>query len=157
VVGRASSPVLVGRGVEIAQLEAMLAQAAAGESATVVVGGEAGVGKTRLVAELIDQARARGALALTGGCLEVGDGVLPFAPVAELLRELRGSLDEVELARVLGGARGYLQRLVPELATAGEAVGPALGAPGHLFELLLDVVHRLAEQGSLLVVIEDLQ
>ena len=53
VARRLSSPVLVGRDAEVAQLRAALERAAAGRPATVVVAGEAGVGKTRLVAELI--------------------------------------------------------------------------------------------------------
>ncbi len=53
---RVSSPVLVDRDAEVAQLRAALQRAAAGQPATVVVAGEAGVGKTRLVAELVGNA-----------------------------------------------------------------------------------------------------
>jgi MoxR-like ATPase len=67
VARRVSSPVLVGRAAEVAQLRAALERAACGRPATVVVAGEAGVGKTRLVAELVRQAGGLGAVALTGG------------------------------------------------------------------------------------------
>jgi hypothetical protein len=60
VVGRVSSPVLE--------------RAAAGRPAIVVVAGEAGVGKSRLVGELLRDADGLGAVALTGGCLDVGEG-----------------------------------------------------------------------------------
>jgi ATP/maltotriose-dependent transcriptional regulator MalT len=159
VVRRVSSPVLVGRDAEVAQLRAALERAAAGRPAIVVVAGEAGVGKTRLVAELLGQAAARGAVALTGGCLDVGEGVLAYAPLVEALRPLSSVTEPAELERVLGGARAELARLVPELGSPAEAGGtPASAplAPTRLFELLLGVLHRLAERGPLLVVVEDL-
>src|SRR5215813_2720414 len=158
---RVSSPVLVGRAAEAAQLWAAFERAQAGSPATVVVAGEAGVGKTRLVTELITRARAQGALALTGGCLNVGEGVVAYAPLVEALRSLGGAVDPAELERVLGSARAELARLVPELDASGEAgvqAAPGAGAltPGRLFELLLGVLHRLAERGPLLLVVEDL-
>jgi hypothetical protein len=85
-----------------------------------------------------------------------------FARLAEALRSLGGAIDADELERVLGGARPELARLVPELggAVAGGGVqaafGPAGLMPNRLFELLLGVLHRLAERGPLLLVVEDL-
>jgi DNA-binding CsgD family transcriptional regulator/tetratricopeptide (TPR) repeat protein len=159
VVVRVSSPVFVGRGGEVARLEAMLERTAdVRQPAMVVVSGEAGVGKTRLVTDLIDRSNQRGAIVLSGGCLDVGDGVLPFAPVTEAFRRLAGWLDEGELNRVFGEARAQLTRLLPELGLPDEVTSvPELGAPGRVFELLLGVIHRLAERGPVLVVIEDLQ
>src|SRR5215211_225759 len=159
VARRVSSPVLVGRDAEVAQLRAALELAAAGRPATVVVAGEAGVGKTRLVAQLLGEAAGRGAVALTGGCLDVGEGVLAYAPLVEALRPLPSVTEPAELERVLGGARAELARLVPELGSPAEAGGtPASAplAPTRLFELLLGTLHRLAETGPLLVVVEDL-
>jgi predicted ATPase len=63
-------------------------------------------------------------------------------------------LDPDDLNGVLGGARGELARLVPELGAP--APGPVTTAPSRLFELLLGVVHRLAERGPVLLVVEDL-
>src|SRR6266581_4362867 len=158
---RVSSPVLVGRAAEAAQLWAAFERAQAGSPATVVVAGEAGVGKTRLVTELLARVRAQEALALAGGCLNVGEGVVAYAPLVEALRSLGGAVDQAELERVLGGARAELARLVPELGAPVEAgVQAAPGAvalmPGRLFELLLGVLHRIAERGPLLLVVEDL-
>jgi DNA-binding CsgD family transcriptional regulator/tetratricopeptide (TPR) repeat protein len=156
VVRRVSSPVLVGRDAEVAQLRAALQRAAAGQPATVVVAGEAGVGKTRLVAEVVRHASEAGAVALTGGCLDVGDGVLAYAPLVQALRPLAGMLGSGELERVLDGARSELARLVPELGppAAQEAAAPL--QPTRLFELLLGVLHRLAEHGPVLLAVEDL-
>jgi predicted ATPase len=127
----------------------------------VVVAGEAGVGKTRLVAELIRGAggavdSGTGVVALSGGCLEVAEGVFAYAPMVEALRPLASVLDPKELERVLDGARAELARLVPELGerAGGEPAVPL--APTRLFELLLGVLHRLAERGPLLLVVEDL-
>jgi predicted ATPase len=71
VAQRVSSPVLVGRVAEASQLWAAFERALAGTPTTVVVAGEAGVGKTRLVGELPERVRQRGALPLGGGCLDV--------------------------------------------------------------------------------------
>jgi DNA-binding CsgD family transcriptional regulator/tetratricopeptide (TPR) repeat protein len=151
---RLSSPVFVGRVAEITRLGAALERAVAGEPSTVMVAGEAGVGKTRLLAELIGQARGAGAVTLVGGCLDVGDGVLAYAPVVEAARSLAGMLDAEELERVLGASRAELARLIPELGEPVTGADPV--APARLFELLLGVLHRLAERRPLLLVIEDL-
>ena len=116
VAERVSSPVLVGRDAEAAQLGAALERAAAGEPAIVVVV----VGESRLEAELLRHAGEFGAVALTGGCLNVGEGVLAYAPMVEALRPLARIMDPEELDRVLGGARAELARLVPEFGPQPE-------------------------------------
>src|SRR6266511_2819699 len=163
---RVTSPVLVGRTLEgrpeLGGLRACggrLARHGGG-------GGRAGVGKTRLVSELLARARAHGALTLVGGCLDVGEGVVAYAPMVEALRPLGELLGPEELERVLAGARPELARLVPELGAPVASVssrGGSVGAeatgvlePGRLFELLLGVLHRLAERGAVLLVVEDL-
>jgi DNA-binding CsgD family transcriptional regulator/tetratricopeptide (TPR) repeat protein len=167
VASRVTSPVLAGRVAEAAQLWGAFERAVAGWPAVVVVAGEAGVGKTRLVAELMDRAREQGGLALAGGCLDVGDGVVAYGPIVEALRSLGGLLEPKELERVLGGAHAELARLVPELGMAtASASGPdgSVGAestggslePGRLFELLLGMLHRVAEDRTVMVVVEDL-
>jgi DNA-binding CsgD family transcriptional regulator/tetratricopeptide (TPR) repeat protein len=159
VARRVSSLDLVGRDTEIAQLREALDRAAAGQPAIVVVAGEAGVGKTRLVGELLQDAADRGAVALSGGCLDVGEGVLAYAPLVEALRSLARTMDPAALEPMLGAARPELARLVPELASpdGGEVVWmPGPLAPTRLFELLLGVLHRLAERGPVLLVVEDL-
>ena len=74
---RVSSPVLVGRSSQLATLETALAEAGRGRPSAVMVGGEAGVGKSRLVTEFAGRSRAAGARALIGGCLELGADGLP--------------------------------------------------------------------------------
>jgi DNA-binding CsgD family transcriptional regulator len=113
------------------------------------------------VSELLGRVSAHGALALAGGCLDVGEGVVAYAPLVEALRSLGGAVDPAELDRVLGGARAELARLVPELGAPLEAGAEAVAGsgellPGRLFELVLGVLHRLAARGPLLLVVEDL-
>ncbi len=157
VPGRVSSPVFVGRRAELARLDAAFEAASEdAASAVAVVGGDAGVGKSRFVAELARRAEARGGLALVGACLELVDRSLPYAPVIEVLRELLKRVDPVVLDEVLGSARNELGALVPELD--GErtvAVGDDV-AQGRLFEHLLGVLERLGEHTATLVVLEDL-
>jgi ATP/maltotriose-dependent transcriptional regulator MalT len=158
VVRRVTCPVLVGRDAELAQLGAVLQRAASGQPAIVVVAGEAGVGKTRLLTELAHHGAQAGAVTLSGGCLDVGEGVLAYAPLVEALRTLARTLDAEQLAQILGGARGELARLVPELGVGadGEPAAAAPLAPTRLFESLLGVLHRLAEHAPVLLVVEDL-
>jgi DNA-binding NarL/FixJ family response regulator len=152
----------VGRTQELARLRELLAHAVDGEPLVVLLGGEAGVGKTRLVEQLATAASQERVRVLGGGCVPLGEEGLPFAPVTEALRSLAADLDSAELAAVVGPARHELARLLPDLAVNGEgAAGTAVAGAGQagqgrLFELLLGVVERLAATAPLLWVMEDL-
>jgi predicted ATPase len=133
---RVSSRALVGRVEELQTLEAARRRAADGEPAVVLVGGEAGIGKTRLVAELTARCAAEGMRVLSGGCVPVAAGALPYAPIVEALRALLGDLGANAVRDLVGPSW-------PELASPL----PALGEPDHtgqhdqtaqarLFELL---------------------
>jgi DNA-binding CsgD family transcriptional regulator/tetratricopeptide (TPR) repeat protein len=154
------SPVLVGRADYLARLDEGLADARLGEPTAVLIGGEAGVGKSRLVSEF--SARTAGqARALTGGCLELGASGLPFAPFTGLLRQLVRELGLAGVAELLSGpGRRELARLLPELGELGE---PASHddeayqgeARARLFEQMLTLFERLAQTGPLVLIIED--
>jgi predicted ATPase len=150
----------VGRTQELAWLRQLLARAATGEPLVALVGGEAGVGKTRLVEQLAATAGEQGVRVLGGGCVPLGEEGLPFAPVVEALRGLADELDADELEAVAGPARPELARLLPDLAWGGEAAaGTAVAADagqGQLFERLLGMLQRLAATAPLLWVMEDL-
>src|SRR5262249_19279417 len=153
---RVSCPVLVGRDAEVARLRTAIERAAAGQPATVLVTGEAGIGKTRLMTEGLGYAAGLGAGAVGRGCPDVGGGVPAYAPIVEARRPLPRLLGPDELERVLGGARDELARLIPELRprNAAEPGGPL--EPSRLFELLLGMLHRIAERTPVLLVAEDL-
>ena len=88
MAARLISPVVVGRGAELADLAAAYATARRGDPVTVLLGGEAGIGKSRLAAEFAGQVHREGGRLLTGGCLELGVDGLPFAPFTAVLRDL---------------------------------------------------------------------
>jgi DNA-binding CsgD family transcriptional regulator len=160
---RVSSPVLIGRSEETERLQAALRSARAGQSSATLIAGEAGVGKTRLVADFALDAQTDGVVVLLGGCIDLGEGGLPYAPVVEALRGLARRVDPDELDALLGPGRTELARLVPDLARPDEDVVESptqtlgsLSAQGRLFELLLGVLERLAARSPVVFVVEDL-
>ena len=98
---RVSSAFLVGRSEELERLRMVYERVAEGSPATLLLAGEAGVGKTRLVEEFVGGVRRSAAPVLIGGCMELGDGGLPFAPFVEAFRSLVRQLDGDELDRLL--------------------------------------------------------
>ena len=109
---------MVGRSGQLSALETALAEAGRGHPSAVMVGGEAGVGKSRLVREFAEWARGTGARVLTGGCLELGADSLPFTPFTAVLRELVRDLGAAGVAGLLpGGSSRELARLLPEFGT----------------------------------------
>jgi predicted ATPase len=153
-MSRISSPRFVGRTQELARLDAALT---GGEPRMLLLGGEAGIGKTRLLAEFSARARLAGVRVLTGACLHVGEGALAYAPICQALRQLIRELDPTTLEQVLGAWRGELARLVPDLGPA-DLVEPAVGGlvRGRLFAGLLGVVERVAAERPLVLAVEDL-
>ncbi len=125
-----------------------------------MIGGEAGVGKTLLVSRFTQEAALGGATVLTGACLEVGAGGIPYAPFVEALRALVRATDPARLPALLGPGRGELSRLLPELAARKAEVPapePDATAQNRLFELILGVVERLAAASPVVIVVDDLQ
>jgi DNA-binding CsgD family transcriptional regulator len=151
--GRVASPTLVGRVEELQILEAARRRAAHSEPVVVLVGGEAGVGKSRLVAELTSRCLANGTQVLVGGCVPVGDGALPYAPIVEALRALLADVGVNEVRHLVGPSWPELARLLPALGEP-DRTGPAEQA--RLFELLLGLLGRLTKQAPLVLTVEDL-
>ena len=165
----------------MAALEAALDTVRQGEPAAVLIGGEAGMGKTRLIAEFTAAARGAGVRVLTGACLELGADGLPYSPFTAMLRDLVREVGAKEIAGRLSGsgrAARELARLLPELSAEPRAAPPPRASragaaavdggdayPGgvmtagearaHLFEGFLTLLERLAEQGPLALIIED--
>jgi DNA-binding CsgD family transcriptional regulator/tetratricopeptide (TPR) repeat protein len=154
--GRVASPTLVGRVEELQVLEAARRRAADGEPAVVLVGGEAGVGKTRLVAELTARCAADGTRVLAGGCVPVGEGGLAYAPIVQSLRSLLAEVGVAAVRELVGPSWPELARLLPALGAPDDTKAPDQAAQARLFELLFGLLGRLAEQASLVLVVEDL-
>ena len=153
---RVASPTFVGRVEELQILEAARRRAADGEPAVVLVGGEAGIGKTRLVAELTCRCANDGTRVLAGGCVPVGDGALPYAPIVEAMRALASDVGVGAVRELVGPSWRELARLLPALGAPETGGPPDQAAQTRLFELLLGLLGRLAEQARLVVVVEDL-
>jgi DNA-binding NarL/FixJ family response regulator len=155
--GQESSPELVGRRRELAELEELLANAEQGRARFVLLGGEAGVGKSRLLDALVQSPQPR-ARVLVGRCVDLGEAGLSFAPVVEVLRRLMRDLGPEGVAQALGSNRFELARLVPQLSS--ERVTPAeriaSGSQAGLFSALLDALEGLATEQPLVVAFEDL-
>jgi DNA-binding CsgD family transcriptional regulator len=152
---RVSSPQIIGRVDAVAVLSSAFARSGEGEPAVVLVSGDAGVGKTRLVKEATRAEFAAAAHVLWGECLVTGNGELPYAPIVGALRSLTGILGSADAGDVLGGAREELARLLPSLGRGGDVAPTTPASPARLFELLLGVLGRLGEQAPVVLVIED--
>ncbi|MGH3443624.1 MAG: ATP-binding protein, partial [Nitriliruptorales bacterium] len=157
---RVASPVFVGRTEELDVLKHALSLAATGAPNLVLVGGEAGVGKSRLLSEVGDRVRAdHDATLLVGGCLDLGEATLPYAPFVEALRDLGRQLGTERFRGLLGPARRPLSRLLPELDPVGSGVGDVSGETDSqtgLFDAVLGAVARLAADRPLVLALEDL-
>jgi DNA-binding CsgD family transcriptional regulator/tetratricopeptide (TPR) repeat protein len=152
---RLTSAEIIGRQRELGLVDQILAQTSAGEASTLLVAGEAGVGKTRLADELGRRARQGGFLVLAGGSLELCEGGIPMAPIAEALRRLRDHLPADEYDALIGDSGdelAYLVRDPLEPAPRNEA----RPSPGRMLELLLSLVLRLGEHHPTVLVCEDL-
>jgi DNA-binding CsgD family transcriptional regulator/tetratricopeptide (TPR) repeat protein len=151
---------MIGRAAEMAALEAALDTVHQGSPAALLIGGDAGVGKSRLIAEFTVRARASGARVMMGECLELGVDGLPFGPFTAILRDLVREVGPDGVTRLLPGdgeTARELRRLLPELAGTGTSVlAPEAGeARARLFEEFLTLFERLAETAPLVIVIED--
>jgi ATP/maltotriose-dependent transcriptional regulator MalT len=145
--GRQQSTAFVGRTGALSEL----AEAFAGQAVAVLVGGEAGIGKSRLVREFLDG--ITDARVLIGGCLELGEDAPSYAPFTAALRTLVRQLGVAGVADLLPPAGvGELARLLPEF---GAPPADIEGARGRLFETILGLFERLARARPLVVVIED--
>jgi DNA-binding SARP family transcriptional activator/pimeloyl-ACP methyl ester carboxylesterase len=146
---------LVGREADMAELRDAFDRAAVGQGGLVAVAGEAGIGKSRLVEELIGHAQRRDALVLIGRAYE-SDQILLFGPLVDALRSGHLSLD-AELLDALGPTwRAELARLLPEIVAPDAPLLPAQVDYRRLFETLARIIACLAARGPVLVVLEDL-
>ncbi|MDW6058962.1 AAA family ATPase [Streptomyces sp. FXJ1.4098] len=148
------SPVFVGRSAELTALDEALSRADAGEPRALFVGGEAGVGKTRLMQEFLGRAVADGAVVALGGCVETGADALPYHPVSTALRSLRRRLG-AELDAAIAGQEGELARLLPELGEMDRG-RPETEGRARLFELTVRLLEHLAADRTIVLALEDL-
>ncbi|XVU28211.1 helix-turn-helix transcriptional regulator [Actinoplanes sp. CA-054009] len=147
---------LVGRRSERARLDAALTAATAGRPSTVLVGGEAGVGKTALLRAFAEDAEGSGARVMTGACVDLSSGDLPYVPVVEALRSLVRDAGEQEIRRLAGPSWPSLARMAPFLGRPEEGAVEGADARVHMFEGVLGLLRRLGDQRPLVLICEDL-
>jgi DNA-binding SARP family transcriptional activator len=145
----------VGRQAEVAALRRHWTQVRGWARSVVVIGGDAGIGKTRLASEVAEHVHERGALVLYG---RSDDGLaVPYQPFIEALRPYARSIGLERLRTQLGDLAPHLGPLLPEL--------PGLGQPVHgdpeserftLFEAVAALIEAMTRQQKVLLVIDDL-
>jgi DNA-binding CsgD family transcriptional regulator len=148
------SPVFVARSAELAELTTALERAEAGQPQALLVAGDAGVGKTRLLEEFTCEAVRRGAAVALGVCVEVGADGLPYAPIVTAMRALHRALP-AEVEQAAADSAGHLAQLLPEL---GRSAAPTWDedARARLFGHTARLFERLAADRTVVLVLEDL-
>jgi DNA-binding NarL/FixJ family response regulator len=143
---------MVGRDVESSRLDAALQRALAGEAGAVLVAGEAGIGKSRLLREFRERAAVT-ADVVAGWCLDYGVAPTPYGPLPAILRGLLDALDD-PTALAAGPARGALRLVLPELG--GGPVERGETSPEALREAMATLFEAAASVRPVVVLIEDL-
>jgi predicted ATPase len=155
-------PVLIGRTEDLARLHLSLEQVKLGKGQVALLSGDAGIGKSRLVAELKTEAFAQGFQVLQGNCFQ-GDHTYPYAPLLDLLRSsfLTSSTAQAEsligpFAREMAPLLPDIAHLLPNLTISSPL--PALDPEQEkrrLFAALTGFFLNQATEQPLLVVVED--
>lgn len=158
--GALTCPVLVGRAHELAQLARLLTDTKRGRGALVLVAGEAGAGKSRLLRELLPEAKNQGFEILVGHCFE-RDADFPFAPFIDAFRQLLSERANEDPRTIFGPEARVLVELLPELGrpfgTSGEGGSlPPEQEKRRWFEALGSLFIRLSIRQPVLLILEDL-
>ncbi len=154
VVRSAPGAPFVARAQHLAHFELSLARARAGEPGALLLSGDAGVGKTRLLSRMAEIAERDGALVVTGHCIDLGDVGLPYLPFTDALGQLRAATDTVERALA---ARPALGRLLDGGLADGREGGESQAARLQLFDGIAAVLGAVGTaERPLLVMLEDL-
>jgi DNA-binding CsgD family transcriptional regulator/tetratricopeptide (TPR) repeat protein len=159
VVVRISSPEFVGRREELAALAAAVARASEGDGSAVLIAADAGIGKSRLIAEFSVRAQATGAIVVVGECLPIGESVLPYAPIVAALRALIRESPRPDIDVLAGPGGRELEQLLPELndrPNGGASPAPSDGSRARLFEAFLAVLTKTSRATPVVLVIEDI-
>jgi len=152
-------PIVIGRAPQLDALRQLIDTASGGHGQTLLISGEAGVGKSRLVAEVKQYTAARNVLLLQGACFPQ-DVACPYAPLLDLLRARFASQAPQTIAADVGPFARDLALLLPDLVPLPADLAPLVLDPEQqrrrLFEALVHcLIRRVAPQPTVLIV-EDL-
>ena len=151
---------LIGREKELGDARAFLARLATGRGGVLLIGGEPGVGKTRLSTTILEEARAQRALCVTGHCYEM-EGMPPFTPFAEILDTVARQVSLRTFRDVLGDAASEIARIQPSLRQTFPDLPPPLElAPDqqrrYLFNKYREYSERCCKVAPIVVLLDDL-
>lgn len=146
---------LLGRDVELALLARAIKDAARGHGRTVLLSGEAGIGKSRLAAEMLALAGKAGFVTLEGHAHPLRTG-LAYAPVVEAVRRHLGTLTDAESTRLLADLTDLGRLMADPRLPAVEPLGEPDLERTRMFEAVIRLIRRLAEQAPVLLFIDDL-
>ena len=156
-MARVSSPRLIGRANELARLETLVRSLDTDGSQALLLSGDAGVGKTRLVGEFTARAQSAGARVLAGDCLQLGATQFPFGPFVQALRPIPEQLHPGDLLKLRRARGPELGKIIPELGDAGSPQGMVDDfAANRMFEGVLELLGSLSRRHRVIFVIEDL-
>ena len=154
VLMRQVSPAMVGRDAELRELRRIVAGAAGGVPGLVVLRGDAGIGKTRLVEAVVSEHRGT-CLVLRGPCSLGAAQAMPLAPIAAALRDLRRGLGAEEFLRLSTPHTAVLEQLVPEAGVSQVAAPRTETSEAQVYAAVADVLLRAARPRTVLLVVED--
>ncbi len=157
-VAPASKP-FVGRETERQILAEKLSQAREGHGSLVLIGGEPGVGKTRLAEETLSAGRREGMLHFKGHAYE--EQGAPFIPTIEILEDLVRQVRPVDLRRQLGDSAAEIARLLPELRRRFPDIPEPADLPPdqqrrYLFNSILALMERVSAESPLVIMMDDI-
>lgn len=148
------SPSLVGRAADLDALRDAYAESMAGSTRAVLIGGEAGIGKTRLVGEFLRTLPAE-AIVLRGQSVDLDRDAPPYAPILSALRSLAQEVGEEAFFDASGPARDALALLLPDLNISESVDSPVRGGADRLYEAVAEVLENVSRARPVVVVIED--
>ena len=158
-LARTSAPI-VGRRKELADLFARLDAMAEGRGGLVLIGGEPGVGKTRLTEAVLVEARRRGFFCTLGHCYEM-EGAPPYLPMVEQVEYAMRVAPPGRSRAALGESAPEIARVVPSLRQLFPDIGPPLDLPSdqqrhYLFTRFREYLERSASHVPLVLLFDDL-
>ncbi|HEX5070775.1 MAG TPA: protein kinase [Vicinamibacterales bacterium] len=151
---------MVGRETERGDLLKRLDDAIASRGSLVMIGGEPGIGKTRLTEAVLDEARRKGCLCLVGHAYEM-EGAPPYVPFVEMLEYAARAVPATAFRHALGESASEISKFMPDLRRMFPDIPPPLDVPAEqqrwrLFNAYRDFVDRSCKMAPIVVVLEDL-